>query len=55
MQKLGKKNICFTGMMGSGKSVIGKKFAKIIIQKFQLKLRMMKLQILATLYQIKNC
>ena len=34
MQKLGKKNICFTGMMGSGKSAIGKKFAKIINYRF---------------------
>ena len=30
IEKLNKKNICFTGMMGAGKSVIGRQFAKII-------------------------
>ena len=30
IEKFNKKNICFTGMMGSGKSVIGRQFAKII-------------------------
>ena len=30
IEKLNKKNICFTGMMGSGKSVIGNQFAKIV-------------------------
>ena len=30
IEKFNKKNICFTGMMGAGKSIIGKQFAKII-------------------------
>ena len=30
IEKFNKKNICFTGMMGAGKSVIGRQFAKII-------------------------
>ena len=34
IEKLEKKNICFTGMMGSGKSSIGKQLAKIIKYRF---------------------
>tara|TARA_Y100001970_G_scaffold277283_1_gene381205 strand:- start:585 stop:1118 length:534 start_codon:yes stop_codon:yes gene_type:complete len=34
IEKLEKKNICFTGMMGSGKSSIGRQFAKIINFRF---------------------
>ena len=30
IEKFNKKNICFTGMMGAGKSVIGRQFAKTI-------------------------
>ena len=34
IEKFNKKNICFTGIMGSGKSTIGKQFAKIINYRF---------------------
>ena len=34
LEKLGKKNICLIGLMGSGKTVIGKLLAKKLIMKY---------------------
>jgi len=34
LERINKKNICFTGMMGSGKSIIGRQFAKIVNYEF---------------------